>query len=311
MAVTDVPSSSVAALLDACSGAVRTVGGCRLAPPAEGDTPSAVVSVLIDAATAQAHLQVTLLSAEPTVRSYDIRFRPSDSSSERFRAVGLAVASLVGDRMEGDPSARATHPLTPGPPAQAPSASNDAAPFVARELPGSSHAFSPSRWWLDGQVLVDRGATDGGPGLGAFVGAAYHFSPATPWIFALGASYSRQGALAYAASVGETRVLLGAGASTPGSARWGVDLRLHLLVDHLEVHGVGKLGASAVRQRWNGGLSAGITGICRLTDSWGIVAGFAVDWLRDSTEVTAYGENVLHIPAINGLATAGVRVTLR
>ena len=94
----DPPAALAQALLDACSSAVR-VGRCTLDDPGSSAGPVVVAIVRWDGAEGRrAHVEVGLRNAgERGWSPRNLDFSAADPPIERWRSVGLTIATLVGD----------------------------------------------------------------------------------------------------------------------------------------------------------------------------------------------------------------------
>jgi hypothetical protein len=96
------------ALLDACSATVRS-GTCELASEATDEPRIASVTVRwSDPSERSVRVDVTGVEPDGTaVRLRVLTFKDTDAIVERWRSVGLTIATLVGDALAGRPSEEA------------------------------------------------------------------------------------------------------------------------------------------------------------------------------------------------------------
>lgn len=128
---TDASSPYTAALLEACTRGSRANVPCLL--PSEGDaTPPAMVAVVTWEGTERRAVQVQVgahRTAGPEWSNRHLTFNESDAEVERWRAVGLVIATLAGEVFEAEPARalppepapkKQPEPARPSPPAAAP-----------------------------------------------------------------------------------------------------------------------------------------------------------------------------------------------
>ena len=148
----------------ACSDAVRR-GRCVVTgqgPPEPH--PAAVAIVSWGGRELSVRVQVGVRRAPGTrwlVR--DMQFKDADAPVERWRAVGLTIATLVGEL-----------PSYPSAPAPTPAPAVTAAPpaVVARR---PTPPRRRRRWWLEAGALLGPGLVSGAPRGGGYAGGAYLF----------------------------------------------------------------------------------------------------------------------------------------
>ena len=98
--VTEAPSPAMTrAMLDACSAGVR-VGTCELSSDAAGEPELATAVVRWSSAPARSvRIDVSVPSVSGRSHLRVLTFKDSDAPVERWRAVGLTIATLVGDAL--------------------------------------------------------------------------------------------------------------------------------------------------------------------------------------------------------------------
>jgi len=162
IAAADAASPHAASLVGACTEGLRNGGRCALG--AAKDEPSPAVAVV--AWSDEGHLSVRVevgvkRGTEAQWLSRQVAFRTSDAEEERWRAVGLVIATLVGEVTAPTP------PPPPAPPAPPPPEAPPAAPPL-RETPPPAPTFDarPRQWCFDLAFDLARGAeTFGARGL--------------------------------------------------------------------------------------------------------------------------------------------------
>ncbi|HVU05533.1 MAG TPA: hypothetical protein VHE30_27485 [Polyangiaceae bacterium] len=138
------PRALTAALVDACSASVET-GRCFGDDRADAPASAARATVTWEtAARLRAIVRVTLPSSRTRKRTLD--FAPADEEAERFRAVGLTIATLASELVQ----AEETESASPGtaPDATRPPPSTESAPPRAEHptgAPGPARVGHPDR----------------------------------------------------------------------------------------------------------------------------------------------------------------------
>jgi hypothetical protein len=162
IAAADAASPHARALVDACNHGPYAALTCSLSTDTETDPPVALAVVNWDDPE---HLSVTVQvgvrrqdGADWSVRQ--VRFVESDVERERWRTVGLVIATLVG---------QASAPVTVAPEvAELPAPVREPARGKGAEAPLLIEPrFDAAPWWLGGEVGLSRGAADSAGALGA------------------------------------------------------------------------------------------------------------------------------------------------
>jgi hypothetical protein len=302
--VIDAPAADRASplaplMIDVCSHGIAE-GRCVLASEGEDTDEAQARAVAIlswaDAAHRVARVEVGLRLADRAQwLSRTIEFRAEDAPPERWRAVGLVIATLVGDVLHEQPPPPAPPPPAPAPP---PAPEQAAAP-VAAPVARRTHDLA----WLDLGLLLAPGLDTGT----ARRGGSMHVSWA-PWMppvfVTLGASFA--GAPGDGTTgVGATWTTISAGAGAVVSA-FGQALRLD---GRLE--GVAQLleasitaPAAADGSRWLGGGRIGLDVAWMPAASFGVVASAEGSLLSGATTIDVQGSPKGR-DASNGLGFAG------
>ncbi len=222
----------LAALLESCSAALRQ-GDCDVARGTADEAPPAAASVQwLD--EWHAHIAARI-DAAPAGVTRDLVFSRADARLERYRSVGLAIATIV-DELEVRAEEQAQAPAPPAPPPAAepahategPPRSEARAAAPAREPPPP-----PAR---PGRIvsveiggLLGTGLADGAPRAGVYVRAS-HDLPSVPVFVAASGSYAVLTSSG-APSVTWADVGLGGGARVAaGPVR--LELGARVLLDH-------------------------------------------------------------------------------
>jgi hypothetical protein len=171
--VVEMPASDASApyaqvLVDACTGGLRNGGVCVL-DAGTGDSSRAVAIVSWDGAQrSAAKIDVGVRrGAHADWLTRRVTFAASDAELERWRSVGLIIATLVGSE-EARPTAtaEATSP-PPAPPPESPAEK----PIAPSATPATTS------WFFEGGADVARGTTDGLGAWGATGRAGVTFPP--------------------------------------------------------------------------------------------------------------------------------------
>lgn len=289
--VIDAPAADRASplaplMIEVCSHGIAE-GRCALASDEEDAEQARARAVAIlswaDAAHRVARIEVGLRLADRAQwLSRTIEFRPEDAPPERWRAVGLIIATLVGDVLheEPPPPSPAPPPVAPVPP---PAPETAIAP-VASPVPRRTHDLA----WLDLGLLLAPGLDTGAARRGAALHASW--APWLPPVFAtLGVSFAgapRDGAT----SVGATWTTVWAGAGAVVSAAGNAlrfDGRLEGVVQLLDASVT--TPAAADGSRWLGGGRIGLDVAWMPDASFGVVASAEGSLLAGATTVDVQG----------------------
>ncbi|HEY2511496.1 MAG TPA: hypothetical protein VGI39_11595 [Polyangiaceae bacterium] len=162
MSAADAGAPYAQVLVQACSAGLREEGPCALEGGAPADAARAVAVVSWegdDRATAKVEVGVRHgQRADWLTRT--VTFARADAEEERWRSVGLIIATLVGIQTGGDRGAE-----LPAPPPTAPAA-------VAKEPSAADKVSAPPpparTWFVEADAVAARGAGDV---LGAWGGA--------------------------------------------------------------------------------------------------------------------------------------------
>jgi len=281
----DGASSMARVLLTTCSGAVRVPGGCVVEADTQRVRPEAIAIVSwSDAERRGARVEVGTQRAERSDWvSRDISFHPGDQEIERWRAVGLLIAALVGEVL------------------QEPEASK------GRQTGGSSAPpeQAPERhsWWFDGGFLLQARP--------AFFGVSVR--PAhilgRNWLIAGRFDYADQAAPpggVYLTWVGGG---LGCGITSPLLPTVSVDARIEAVVRYLRA--TATLGGSSDRaSEWGLGARFSASAAWMLSRPLGFFVGVSVLQMSSGVMVRVRGQTTERLPSLSGDLSAGVRLAL-
>jgi hypothetical protein len=269
----DRPAAHAQVLADSCTRSLASEGKCALAVEGSEEQAQAEAVAIVSWADDDrrvARIEVGLRkAARGEWRARTIEFRKEDAPVERWRAVGLVIATLVGETIRARVEAKASEP----PQAAPPPGPKPLSP--KREAPPQSPVRAPhDRLWLDVTALIGSGL-DVAARRGAGLRVAW--APIDPPLYlALSGDYTATSRDAMTGIAGQwLRVGGGVGAFVAmAHDLLRFDARLELLANHLTVDVVDPTsGAMDTGNAWvaTGRLSleAGV----RLAPFLGVVAG--------------------------------------
>jgi hypothetical protein len=306
VASAEADSAAIAAVVEAAAQALGA--GARIAVHAYEDVPpddaglaaaarahhfgAAARLIWSDPGRTRAALDVYIVRVDATVHR-EFAFEPHDELSERARAVGLVLGSVV--LADG----------TPAPPPAARTASADS----DTEGPATFPTAAPGRWSLE--AFADGGVAFGaaGGGLGGGVGARLHSQ--TFWGARLGirarrgsVAVAQASSLAAAISAGAFRSLL-----TSSQARaWKVAARADLMLMYEALTHFSSDDPEPVhRGRFLPGAAALLEGEWRISPSAALHLAAGVEGAFGITRVLVRGVEVAELAPVRGVLEAGLR----
>jgi hypothetical protein len=304
--VIDTPASDRSAALEptmveACTNAIAE-GRCALASQtSDADQAEARAVAIVSWADGEqrtARIEVGLRRADRGQwLARTIEFRPQDAQPERWRAVGLVIATLVGDAIHAEaapvpPPAPAPSPAPPPPP-----------PPPIRAAP---EPVTHDRAWVDAGALIGPGLDTGAPRFGAGIRAAW--APLRPPLFVTVAAAYAGSARASTTGVGASWTTLAAGVGPVVSAAGNAlrfDARFEAVAERFDASVVAPdTGATDDGSLWRGGARVGLEGAWMPGRLVGVVAGAEGSLLDRSTTVRLHGVPVGQA-APHGLEFAG------
>ena len=298
----DVASPGAQVLLEACSIGTQTRAQCVLSQDASANDPRVAVAIVAwdGASRTGAHVEVGLRDGVAQKwRARDMSFAREDPEVERWRTVGFAIATLVGDLIErGEDASR----REPGP---APVAS-EKAPIVAPPLPDSRD--TPPRSWLDALLSVEAGA-GGAPAFRGDMHFAHMLDPGR-WFVAGGVHCAAQWLGEDSLSIVRPGASMGLGVvALQLGPRVRVALRVEAMLELVHVTGTDPAtGATAHGDRWLPALEEGLDGAWSVSRGVGLVAGVRATEATGAVDIRAHGEPVARIPAVGWVGQGGVRL---
>ena len=156
------PPAYVATLLGACSSALRE-GSCERAEPALSRPAAALLVHVVTNDELHFELLVDADDAHPAV-SRALVFRSADAVEERWRSVGLSLASLAGEaRPAPEPEPAKSPPVSSAKPGPSPS----------RPAPSTPSTPSVDAWRVGAGLQTGQGASDAPPRLGGYLSLSH------------------------------------------------------------------------------------------------------------------------------------------
>jgi hypothetical protein len=304
----DASSPYARALLDTCNIGMHSRARCILEQDSAADDQGIAVAILTwdGPAHSEARIEVGLrIRAASQWQDRRLTFSSSDPETERWKTAGFAIATLVGEAVARDETARAedgARKETTAPTFVSP---------VTSSIP-STGADEPARLWLDAQFVVAGGASGFLPGQGG--GLRFSQMPnGDRWFVTGGVQCTVQ--LVQPDDISVVRP----GVSTGGGVvvlRLGNRVRAGLRVDAflqlIEVTGRDSAtGSSGSGGRWVAGLGEGADLAWMWSRNVGVVAGAVMTEAIGPTEIRAHGRAVASIPWVDFGAEGGLRLTFR
>lgn len=138
----EVGPAAIEIVLDACNEVIQN-GVCLPEGAAHAEAPRATAVARADDAALVVHIEVRLrLSEQTSWLMRELRFDAGDPTDERWRSVGLAIATLVGEGERQRTEQAEAAPEEPAPPEPTPPEA--APPEPPRDLAPSNEARSPA-----------------------------------------------------------------------------------------------------------------------------------------------------------------------
>lgn len=290
-----------AALVAACTRAVPR-GSCALADAAPGSRNAKAIAIVSWRGSQQTDVRVQVGVRRATGGTAwlarDMHFSDADAPIERWRAVGLTIATLVGELPPPPAEVQA-------PPAPAPGPRTVPVPRRTDQLPEEP---GPERWWLEAGGLVGPGLDTGSWRGGAWIAGARRFAR-TPFFVHAFASYAARPADVRGMSASFVDVAAGPGAFVVlPSAELTLDGRIALGLERVHASaragGAEESGSRVVPALRLGGNVAWPRGYVSV-----VVGGDM--WVNESaTDVRVEGERRGRAPPVGGELRVGIRVAL-
>lgn len=232
----------------------------------------------------------------------DLGFVNADAPTERGRAVGFTIASMLPERaQEDDPP-----PPPPAPPPKAPPPPVDVPPPAPSNE--AVRVPEPPRVWrgaFEAAALGSVGIAGYGGGLGAALGIRYNLGSG----FALRVGGGARGGDVPPAQATSLFVFGAAGlawATVPRPVGFGI--RADLLLTRLQLSHFSADDPTPVRQsRWIGGGATFFEATWFFSQSAGIFAALGAEYAFGSSDVIVANKAVAVVPVVRGVSEIGLR----
>jgi hypothetical protein len=302
LAAADARSPHAHALLDTCSVGAQTRARCVLSQDVGVDDQRVATAIVSWNGPARVGARVDVglqMGARMKWRARELFFSSADPEVERWRTVGFAIATLVGNLLEHDESA------------------SQAQIVRAAEVPSSARSErpppQPSRdsglgAWIDAVFSVGTGAASAP----AF-GGELRFSrmlDSERWSLTGAAQCAVQWLDEDRISIVRPAGSLGIGVTPLRLARRiNFALRMEAMLQLVQVTGTDALsGASGEGARWLPGLKQGVDGAWMGSSMLGLVASVQATEVLGATDIRAHDRLVAHLPAVDFMGQGGVRL---
>jgi hypothetical protein len=304
IAAPDGESPHLSVLLEACSRAAP--GPCAKAgEPSEGVAPTAAIVTWEAGGHLRARVEVgTRAGGKPTWSTRTLSFRAEDAEVERWRTVGLVIATLASAGGDPEPTGAAAVP-----PAAAAAKPPSAGPAPAPVADGGS---APWPWiWIDGTLVAGPATDDGvwrvGGSLRGEIAAR-----SVPALALLSLRYLARPADDAGVAVQWASGSVGFGVHV---APWGGELRLQGRLEvaaELVAASVGDPGTGETDSgsRWVAAARAGVDAVYMLGPSLGVLAGVDATIAQSGTLIRLRGDRALRALPFTMSPSLGVRVAL-
>lgn len=298
IAPADESSAEARSMLDACNVAMHA-GRCVFGGEALDDARSAIAIVKWETTTdSYARIDVGLrMRGRPQWATRFLSFSPTDPVGERWRTVGFAIATTVGETVAYQVTAQ-----------REPSKANATASAAADEVerPNQGPAARP---WIDAEFAVIGGTQ----GLPPSLGGELRFSSKIhrDRLFLFGAvRCSFAGMALDGLAIVRPSAAAGAGLALfrlPGGVEFAA--RGQALAELIDATATDPAtGVRASGQRWVAGLGEFLDASWMWSRAVGVVAGVGVMETLGATDVTVHDQVVARIPALELDAAAGFRM---
>ena len=287
IAPADAPPAMAEALIAACSSALRR-GSCRpISGVASDESRVATARVVWDEADAAVRVAVKVQqTSDPTVMSRSLSFASGDARSERWRAAGLIVASLVGEfeaQYGSDPrDERATEP-SPAP------------------LPPNAERLA----WFGLAATVAPGVSPGATRVGGRIEGGFALAPPIYGLAAFDYSFGAGGSLGL-----DTRWLTLRTGVLYSEQALSNDLALGLsaeiLAQHIAASAVAPTGTESGAE-WDPGVAVGLRAVWLQSSAWSFSTGLDLWRLRRGTTIVLRDEEVARSSAWGGSFWIGMQ----
>lgn len=300
------PAELARALLDACSAAVR-VGNCSRVEPdiavADGAVPAGTAAAVVRWEAAddlRVQIEVALRGeGQPARRLRNLEFAATDPLVERWRSVGLTLATLAGEisRESGaEPREGRSKPAARAPRTVPDAAAVEGDPSRPKRPP--RRETTHETLWISVAALVGPGLVDGAWRAGAWADVGWRPTP-LPLFARLNLAFAARPADPRGLSVQWETVTLGVG-GVAGDGRFTLQPRVSASFDSVRA-GVTD-PATGLRDSGSGaavGVHVGADAVFQFVDSAGLVASLDLWHLSAPTNILLEDRRV-GVSAANG-----------
>jgi hypothetical protein len=288
----DAASPDVPALIASCNLVMHGETTCAVG---RSDSESDVVAVAHVSWDTPAHVEAIvrvriLARGREKEERRQLAFALSDPETERWRATGFAIGTVVGDAVaeEQASSSRALEePPIEGPRAVRPSIE------------------PPAPWWLDGRFAIARGVADASPALGGEASVSRQVD-AQPLFLSGSLGCTEQ--QAHGVDILRPAVALGLGLSaTPVGNAIQFSLRIQPRLEAVDATARDSTGATGHAARAVFGVGEALDAAWLASERFGLSASAELHEAAGSTDVRAHGRLLVVVPVIDFVAEAGFR----
>jgi hypothetical protein len=300
-------SAPAAALMETCRAGMTGRGTCVVSEarrqPSANDTYAVAVVLWDSPAHNEARVEVGFREIGRTNwRNRSVVFLPQDPDLERWRTVGFAIATLVGEGLE------ATVPQPGVVPEVKPKGNEKVEVPVEQERPVPDR-LEGRRVWIDAVASAARGAASSPPAVGARLDGSLHVRG--NWILQIGAAYAVQKSgtddLTVRWMCGSAGVAFRFGVAP----RIGIEGRLQAHLERVQATATDPItAASGSAGAWLGGGRTGVAGSWMFFDRMGAVVGADATFTPGTTKVLARSRPLATVSALDVAAYAGLRFEL-
>jgi hypothetical protein len=313
VASTGAPPEYPAALVAACSQAIDE-GACVLSDASEPPEQVRAVAIVTWQGPDQLSVRVQVglrRGDQPKWLTSDLRFQQADDRLERWKTVGYAIRTLVGEWEKGAPPPKrlpAPGAMGSGPQPQPSRVDHSSPAAAAAAAPRSNQR--PTRW-VGAGALVGPGLDSGTWRAGAW-GELAQVLGSMPLFVAISGSYALRGADDRGLSA--QWVTLGAGLGAFGSlGPSGLDLRLQLqlLADHLQASARDPVSTrTETASLWTPGLRAGLSAAWPVTRPAALLVGIDGWTLWQTASIRIAGVQTATAPSLGMRFLLGAQFAL-